>query len=187
MNISHSLVFTVWWRKLCILCSVSVILILFKYEFFIFNLTFGIAVQLFRLCCHAKEQKLAAYKNWIHRLLTLPLNENNKKKELNTIINIELNTVHSKEDILCIYNKLKQRQNNLENKAEKEQKWVTFTYTGNYIQKITTLFKDTNLKTAFKTTSTIGKLLNEKQETNSYEQSGIYKITCQSCYKVYIG
>jgi hypothetical protein len=41
--------------------------------------------------------------------------------------------------------------------------------------------KDTNLKIAFKTTSTIDKLLNKKQETNSYGQSGIYKITCQSC------
>jgi hypothetical protein len=40
---------------------------------------------------------------------------------------------------------------------------------------------------AFKTTSITGKLLNEKQETNSCEQCGIYKITCQSCHKVYIG
>jgi hypothetical protein len=84
-----------------------------------------------------------------------------------------------------MYNKLKQ-QNNLENKTEIEQKWVTFTYTGNYIRKITKLFKDTNLKIAFKTTSTLGKLLNEKQEIDSYERSRIYKITCQSCHKVYI-
>jgi hypothetical protein len=83
--------------------------------------------------CHPKE-KLAAYKNWIHRLLPLPLNENNKKKELNTVINIALNNGYRKEDILHIYGKLKQ-QNNLENKAKKEQKWVTFTHTGNYIQK----------------------------------------------------
>ena len=30
--------------------------------------------------CHPKEQKLPAYKNWIHRLLTLPLEENAKNK-----------------------------------------------------------------------------------------------------------
>jgi hypothetical protein len=41
--------------------------------------------------CHPQEHKLAAFKNWIHRLLTLPLNENSKKKELKTIINIALN------------------------------------------------------------------------------------------------
>jgi hypothetical protein len=32
--------------------------------------------------CHPKEHKLAAFKNWIHGLLILPLNENNKKKGL---------------------------------------------------------------------------------------------------------
>jgi hypothetical protein len=69
----------------------------------------------------------------------------------------------------------------------REQKRVTFTYTGNYIRKITKLFKDTNLKIALKPTSTIGKLLNEKQQTSTYEQSGIYKITCQTCHEVYIG
>jgi hypothetical protein len=84
----------------------------------------------------------------------------------------------------CI-NKIKQ-QTKPENNAEKEQKWVTFIYTGNYI-KITKLFKDTNLKIAFITTSTIGKLLNKQQEMNSYKRSGIYKITYQSCHKVYIG
>jgi hypothetical protein len=137
--------------------------------------------------CHAKEQKLAAYKNWIHRLLTLPLKENNKKQKLNTVINIALNNRYRKEDIVHIYNKPKQQQNYLENKAEKGQKWITFTYTGNYILKITKLLKDTNLKIALKTTSTLGKLLNEKQEMNSCKQCGIYKITCQSCHKVYIG
>jgi AICAR transformylase/IMP cyclohydrolase PurH len=127
-----------------------------------------------------------AYKNWIHRRYALPLNKNNKKKELNNVINIAINNGYRKEDIMYIHNKLK-LQSKLENNAEKEQKWVSFTYTGNYIRKITKLFKHTNLKIAFKATSTIEKLLKEKQGTNSHEQSGIYKITCQSCHKVYIG
>ena len=59
--------------------------------------------------CHPKEQKLPAYKNWIHRLLTLPLEENAKNKELNTIINIALNNSYRKEDITQLYNKLKKR------------------------------------------------------------------------------
>jgi hypothetical protein len=32
--------------------------------------------------CHPREQKLSAYKNWIHRLLTLPLEENAKKQRV---------------------------------------------------------------------------------------------------------
>jgi hypothetical protein len=120
--------------------------------------------------CHPKEQKLAAYK----KLLTLPLKENIKHKEINTIINIALNNGYRKEDILHLHNKFKQKKNNLEKKVKKI--WVAFTYTGNYIWKITKLLKDTNINIAFKVTSPIHKLLNEKLETNSYEQSGIYKI-----------
>ncbi|PNF42671.1 hypothetical protein B7P43_G14273 [Cryptotermes secundus] len=71
--------------------------------------------------CHPKEQKLPAYKNWIHRLLTLPLEENAKIKELNTIINITLNNGYRKEDITHLYNKLKRKMGNRDNKDEKEQ------------------------------------------------------------------
>jgi hypothetical protein len=38
-----------------------------------------------------KQHELAAYKNWIHRPLVLPLNESNSRKELNSIINTALN------------------------------------------------------------------------------------------------
>jgi hypothetical protein len=37
----------------------------------------------------------------------LALNENSKKKELNTIINIALNNWYKKNDILILYNRLK--------------------------------------------------------------------------------
>jgi hypothetical protein len=110
--------------------------------------------------CHPKEQKLSAYRNWIHRLMALPLSKRNRQRELNTILNIALNNGYKKEDIKHIYNKLKYQQNIPNNNIEREQqKWFTFTYTGNYIRKITKLFKDTNLKIAFKTTSTLNNFL----------------------------
>jgi hypothetical protein len=67
---------------------------------------------------HPKEHKLAAYKNWIHRRFALPLSANNKKKELNTLINIALNSGYTKEDIIHIHNKFK-RQNKPENNAKR--------------------------------------------------------------------
>jgi hypothetical protein len=72
---------------------------------------------------------------------------------LSTIINIALNNGYKKNDILGLYNRLKYKQNNKEKNIEEDKKWVTFIYTGNYIHKITKLFKDTNLKVAFKTTT----------------------------------
>jgi hypothetical protein len=84
-------------------------------------------------------------------------------------------------------NWLKHKQNNKGKNIKEDKKWITFTYIGNYICKITKLFKDTILKVAFKATTTVGKLLGDNRTTNTYEQSSIYKMTCQSCHKVYIG
>jgi hypothetical protein len=54
--------------------------------------------------CHPQENKLAAFKNWIHRLLTLLLNENS-----NAVISTALNNGYKKNDILILYNPLKHK------------------------------------------------------------------------------
>ncbi|XP_023725557.1 uncharacterized protein LOC111874349 [Cryptotermes secundus] len=136
--------------------------------------------------CHPKEQKLAAYKNWIHRLSILPMDNAAKNKELNIIINIAENNGYNKELITRMYHK-RQQQKTKGPIERREQKWVSYTYNGNYTRKITKLFKNTNVRIAFKVNHTLGKILNQKQSINSYEQSGIYKLTCQECQQVYIG
>ncbi|XP_023722175.1 uncharacterized protein LOC111872459 [Cryptotermes secundus] len=136
--------------------------------------------------CHPKEQKLAAYKNWLHRLSVLPLDNAAKSQELNTIINIAKNNGYSKDLIMRMYHKCRQ-PNILTPIGSSEQKWVSYTYNGCYTRKITKLFKITNVRIAFKVNHTLGKLLNTKQNINSYEQSGVYKLTCLECQQVYIG
>ena len=109
-----------------------------------------------------------------------------KNKELNTITNIALNNEYNKEYITQTYYKIQQQKTN--NPIEKtEQKCVSYTYNGSYTRKITKLFKNTNIRIAFKVNQTLGRILNHKQNMNPYEQSGIYKLTCQSCQQVYIG
>jgi hypothetical protein len=51
---------------------------------------------------------------------------------------------------------------------------------------ITKLLENTNIKIAFKTNNTIGKVLNERITTNKYEQTG-NKLACAEGKKVYIG
>ena len=78
-----------------------------------------------------KEQKSATYKNWLHRLTTLPFDDTAKNKELNTIINIALNNGYNKEYITQMYYKIQQQKTS--NPSEKtEQKWVSYTYNGSY-------------------------------------------------------
>jgi hypothetical protein len=45
-----------------------------------------------------------------------------------------------------------------EDNNQEGKKWATFTYTGSETKFITKLFKNTNLKIAYKTVNTIGKL-----------------------------
>jgi hypothetical protein len=139
--------------------------------------------------CHPKEHKLAAYRSWIHRLWDLPISETNRQHELNTTLNIALNNGYKTQDIMQIYNKSINQCNTSNYNINQDHKWITFIYTGNYtrISKITNLFKDTNLKIAFKTTTNLNNLLNTKTIPYIYDQSGIYKLTCQICQKVYIG
>jgi hypothetical protein len=115
---------------------------------------------------------MVTYKNWLHRLNKLPLNETNKTKELNTIINIAENNGYNRQQIMRIHNSIEQKRH--QNNNEMKQKWVSFTFSGSYVRTITKLLKNTNIKIAFKTSHTIGKIHNERITTNKYEQTGIY-------------
>jgi hypothetical protein len=56
--------------------------------------------------------------------------------------------------------------NNIQEKNE-QVKWAVFTYNGKQTRFVTKLFKNTNIRIAFKTQNTIGKLLrrnNKKHE-----------------------
>jgi hypothetical protein len=84
-------------------------------------------------CCYPQEHKMAAYKSWLHRLCKLPLNKKNNKRELDIITNIATNNGYRKEDIIKLYNRIKTQQNKNAEEIKITQKWVTFTYTVNYI------------------------------------------------------
>jgi len=51
------------------------------------------------------------------------------------------------------------------------------------------MFKNTNLGIAFKTTTTLHQFIRPKKQTRmpDHEKSGIYKITCNTCHKAYVG
>jgi hypothetical protein len=72
-----------------------------------------------------------------HRLHKLPLNEANKAKEPNTIINIAENNGYNRQQILKIDNVIKPKK--YQNNSEMKQKWVSFTFSGNYVRTITKL------------------------------------------------
>jgi hypothetical protein len=74
-------------------------------------------------------------------------------------------------------------------KDNQHRKWATFTYYSAKIRKITNFLKQTNTKIAFKSTNTILQRTKHKihHSTQNFELSGIYKLTCRTFHKVYIG
>ena len=68
-----------------------------------------------------------------------------------------------------------------------DTKWATFA--SPQITKITNIFKQTNVKIAYKTNNTILQLT--RPTTNSpippHANSGVYALTCNTCKQVYVG
>ena len=63
-----------------------------------------------------------------------------------------------------------------------------FTYVGKETRFITQIFKNTNLKIAYKINNTIETLLKAKPiHFDKYSACGIYKLTCLDCGKAYVG
>jgi hypothetical protein len=63
-------------------------------------------------------------------------------------------------------------------------KWTAFTYFSPLVRKFTNLFKKTKLKIAFRTTNTTQQLSGKQSHA---DPSGIYKLKCNTCNKVYVG
>jgi len=76
-------------------------------------------------------------------------------------------------------------------KTTSTQKWATFTYIGKETTYITNLFKNNDLKIAMRTNNYIQKILMDNKQlmnkTDTYTQSGVYKLTCPDCNKAYVG
>ncbi|PNF21348.1 hypothetical protein B7P43_G18100 [Cryptotermes secundus] len=94
------------------------------------------------------------------------------------------------DDIFIIYNHTKITPQCILEQFNGQHKNLQFTINEEVNNQITYLdlnITNTNIKIAFKTTHTIGNLINKTRQINPYEHSGIYKLTCQSSQKVYIG
>jgi hypothetical protein len=69
-----------------------------------------------------------------------------------------------------------------------KQKWVTFTYIGSQTRTITKLFKNTDLRIAYRTNNRIQNYLQSKnRDPDKYNHSGIYELKCNNCQLKYIG
>ena len=77
------------------------------------------------------------------------------------------------------------------NNNNNKEFWAKFTFFGKETRTITKLFKDTQLRVAFKVNNTINKRLapkpGNKNPQQQLERSGVYCLTCPDCHMKCIG
>jgi len=95
---------------------------------------------------------------------SLPLDPDKKQKEWETIQTISKNNNFPQQRLQKLN---RQIQHKTGQKTEKKDNkiWTTFTYHSPKLRKITNMFKNTNIGTAFKTTTTLYQFIGPKKQT----------------------
>jgi hypothetical protein len=136
------------------------------------------------------KHKTATLRYHITRMHSLPLTIARKQKEWETIQQIAQKSNFPQHLLHRINLQTKHKNNHRQAEDNKANKaWTTFTYFSPQIRKITNLFKNTNVKIAFKNTNTLQQFIKPRFDntTPEHEKSDIYKVTCNTCHMSYIG
>jgi len=138
---------------------------------------------------HPHEHKIVAFRYYINRMIKLLITEKSKKEEWKSILAIAKHNgypIHITNNIRKKLKTNKQKNQQYPIIDHHNKKWVTFTYFSHIIRRITNLFKHSNLNIAFRVTKTVQQQL-AKEQINNKNPSGIHKLKCNTCNKVYIG
>jgi hypothetical protein len=115
--------------------------------------------------------------------MTTPKDKQQEDKIINHILQVnKYNTLPKMKE--------KKRKNQEDTHNNITPKWAKFTYTDRETHIITKLFRHTDLWIAYKTNNNLRKLLTSRrnvQDTDIYNHSGAYQLTCTTCNKKYIG
>lgn len=163
-----------------------------KLDFSIFHKPSHTDITIHNNSTHPYSHKLAAYNSYIHRLLNIPLSLDNFNKELNIIKQIAVNNGFQtslidtivknkqyKKAINMVYPYIPLKDNN---------NFHTLTYIGKPTEVISKYLRKRGSKLAFKTSNKLGKFIkNNKSKVKKQDKSGVYRLKCGSCDKVYIG
>lgn len=141
--------------------------------------------------CHPLQQKLAAFRSYVHRLMSVPLSADNYVKELNIIYQIAISNGYSKQIIdSLIKNKQNKRVRSLLYACPPEHvhKYVgSLTYVGPISDKIANILRKNKIYVTFRTDQNVRHLCNGKDRLENSKKSGVYKLICNDCDGVYVG
>lgn len=140
---------------------------------------------------HPLQHKLAAFRSYVHRLLSIPLSKDNYNKELRTIYQIAVTNGYDEKmvDNLIIKKQRKVVRSLLyAHPPDKINKYVSsLTYIGPLSYKISNILRKHGVHVAFRTNQTVRRLCNGKDRLENSKKSGVYSLVCDECNGIYIG
>jgi hypothetical protein len=105
---------------------------------------------------HPNEHKMAAKRYLTNRMTSLPLTTYRERTEWQKILTIAKNN-NFPVQIITRLKRHTQQKTHTDSSINKTKKWATFTYHKHKVKKITNLFKQTDIKIAFRSTNTVQK------------------------------
>lgn len=162
-----------------------------KHEFSIFHKPSHTDITIHNTSFHPQQHKLAAFHSMVHRLLHIPLSDENFNTEVNYIKQVAVNNGYSSTIIDDLLKKKTQKKTLslvFPETRNKQNKFKSLTFSGKPSIKLKKYLNKKQLTVAFKSKYTIGKFLkNSKPRQNKDSKSGVYQLNCGSCSKTYIG
>jgi len=108
---------------------------------------------------HPNEHKLAAYRYHIERMLTLPLKTVQQKREWSTILHIAQQNGFPPTVIHKLRHQIEHKTKHPTLHDSKNKKWAAFTYISLQICRVTNIFRNANIRIAYKCRNTIANLI----------------------------
>lgn len=141
--------------------------------------------------CHPIQHKLAAYRSFVHRLMSVPLSQDNYNRELNIIYHMAKRNGYNRSMIDGL---IKGKRRNIVRsllypvQQDKPQKYLgSLTYLGAISDKVSKILFRNEIRVAYKTNNSLRQICNGKDKLENNKKAGIYKLICDECNAVYIG
>lgn len=147
---------------------------------------------------HPWSHKYASFNCFIHRLFSLPLSVDSFNKEVNTIKQIAVFNNYSTRTIDRMINRklnsIRLNQIYIQNSVSNnnmnilQKKYFCLSYVGNVSNRISNIFKSSEINIVFKTLNSLAKkIVNNKDSQNVLDLCGVYRLKCSDCNAVYVG
>lgn len=137
---------------------------------------------------HPTSQKMAAYNCFIYRALNFPLSTEDRKKEINIIKHIAVKNGY-KSTIVDDLLRRHTMKTSLPRPPKETKKFIKCDFNNVFALTLSNVLRKRNINVAFSTSNNTFALLksHNRQRTPLVDKSGVYKLSCGSCDKFYIG